>query len=465
MTLYNSNVKRLGAIAIAVAALSGAYAARSFVVSAQDAIPEPTHAANPALNSADDTKTPLDPDIEAILSNNANQRNVPPTIAPPRPASQAYAPDFANEQAEIEELRAKIRTLQNQLNRIPTTLDEQLEQRKIVDELTATQAKIRELESTAGQFSAYKRYRDMQAGATSEADAKRAILDESGLSSNSVAKRIGGGSALTFGEAQTLREQKEALAQQYRQYQQTLRALQPGDEALAENLKKEQDAVLAQIKDINLRLVGAPASPEGAPNALNATGPINPASPINPPTFGAPGTPTFGMPGDVAVKMQKVEEAARLLRESGLSQLAGWVANEIPKLADPNYVETPLTLTSNANGTGSAAYNPFLQPAHEDLQTINDSITDLKARVETLADALANVEVQLKLLTRQTVDSASPVSPAATPAATIDAAPKAEPAATQPAASQPAASLPVDNLPELDELPAPNVPENQAPME
>ena len=478
MTIHNTNLTKIGAIALAVAVVSGAYAIRSRAINAQDA-PNPTPAAATGANATDAPNPPapvpspalgdapqapngtdIDAALRAALSGASNVPGALPGVLPanpPRPASQAYAPDFNADQGELDELRAKIRTLQAQLNKTPTTLDEQLEQRKVVDELAATQAKIRELEANAGQFAAYRRYRDMQAGSPFSSDAdpnrRQAILDESGLNSNSIADRIGGGSALTFGEAQMLRDQKEALTAQYRQYQQTLRALQPGDAGLAENLKKEQDTVLAQIKEINLRLVGAPTSPEGAANPLNLANPTNPGLGAPNAGLGAAGVSAYGMTLDVAAKMQKVEEAARLLREAGLTQLAGWEANEVPKLSEPNYVETPLTMSATTNS--AADYNPFLQPAKQDLQAINDSIAGLKSQIETLAESLANVEVQLKLLSRQAVAAPAPGDAPATPNA-VPADPTSESSDASDATND-ASALP-EEFPELNELPSASQP-------
>ncbi|MBQ8284775.1 MAG: hypothetical protein IJZ10_00560, partial [Thermoguttaceae bacterium] len=224
---------------------------------------------------------------------------------------------------------------------------------------------------------------------------------------------------LAPGEAELLRAQKEELTQQYRQLLQTMRALSPNDEALASTLQMEQTTILNQLKEIDERLANAPQTPAtpAIPNALpNLGGDFETAIP---PENRLPDAASLDLVGgnDVATKMQKAQEAAEILRSVGLVNLAGLAAAEIPRLADPNFAETryvPGTWTEGA-GLAEERYNPFQQVSKDEIDAIKTSIDDLKARVDSLTEIMSNVETQLKLLTRQTVDGASPVAPVAAP--------------------------------------------------
>ena len=174
----------------------------------------------------------------------------------------------------------------------------------------------------------------------------------------------------------------------------------------------------------------APAFPNALPNLggdfANAIPPENRL-----PAFAGASESTDG--NDVAAKMQKAQEAAEILRSVGLVNLAGLATAEIPRLADPNFAETryvPGTWTEGA-GLAEERYNPFQQISKDEIDAIKTSIDDLKTRVDSLTEIMSNVETQLKLLTRQTVDAASPVAPSVpTPEAPAPAtdAPEATPA-------------------------------------
>lgn len=322
-------------------------------------------------------------------------------------------------------IRDRIKQLQTTLQQTPTSAEEQLKQQQAITEMTRLQSELQRIEATVGNFAAYRQARDAQFAQTPKTDqpnaaplgtaipsgdpmlagvgglndqfpgaARQDVLNASGLNGD-LASRVGTGAALTPGEAAMLREQKDGLTQQYRQIQQTLRALQPGDEALAENLRQEQETLLSQLKEIDSRLVGAPAQPL-APIMPNLASPVAPNSTL----------PIAGQDSnDVLDRMQKAQQAAQLLREAGLLQLAGHVVNEIPRMSNPGFTETTLVAGSWAGSAGLSdeANNPFHTVSPKDIEGINNSINELKGRVDALGQTLADVETQLKLLTRQQV--------------------------------------------------------------
>ena len=178
-----------------------------------------------------------------------------PQQGPYGPAANASARSNAE---ELPALRERAQALQAQLQRMPTTLAEQQEQQQAHAELMRLQAQIQQLEA-ASHFSVYRQER-LQA------------LDESGLNTGAAAMRTDLGPGLTPGEVAMLREQKAGLLQQYNQIQQTLRALQPGDSVLADNLKQEQGTIAAQLRDIDQRLSAAPQASVDAQQSLQTLG-------------------------------------------------------------------------------------------------------------------------------------------------------------------------------------------------
>ena len=379
-----------------------------------------------------------------------DQAPAPP--ATPAVPSQAYSPISALQaqpspaanpnQEMIGALRARMQELQSKLTRTPTTIQEQAEQQSIAFELSSLQSQIQRLEMEAaqfGQYADYRRMREQQAGGmpdpTSPAGtgifahgnplAQQPRPDGFAGANPALAEPA----ALSEGEAALLREQKDALTQRFHQLQQAIRSLMPGDEALAENLKKEQDVVLEQLRDVNLRLANAPATP--------ATPIVSTPTPFQIPAANQlPNLANATLPNsDLSVKTQKVQQAVQLLREAGLTQLAGYAANEIPRMATPNYVETPLTPGAWAEGSGLAEerYNPFQQISAKDVEGITGSIDELKKRVDSLAETLANVETQLKLLTRQQVSGYVPTAqPSPEASASVPASEPESPATSAP---------------------------------
>lgn len=398
-------------------------------------VPAPTDA--PISPAPSPTPTPANPNPLGIGAPSVPASPVPTTLQLGGAPYVAPAPS-AVASNDVEALRAQVRTLEGRLRQAPTTAAEQEEQMKIVAELAALQRQIQQAEAAAGDFATYRRNRAAQEGVDLDAN-----LNANPLSAPN-AGSLGGADAqaptaaipLAPGEAELLRAQKEELTRQYRQLQQTMRALSPSDEALATTLRVEQTTLLNQLKEIDERLTNAPQAPTtpAIPNALpNLGGDFADAIPPENrlPAFAGASELTGG--NDVAAKMQKAQEAAEILRSVGLVNLAGLATAEIPRLADPNFAETryvPGTWTEGA-GLAEERYNPFQQISKDEIDAIKTSIDDLKTRVDSLTEIMSNVETQLKLLTRQTVDGASPVAPSVpapeTPAPSLDA-PEAAPA-------------------------------------
>ncbi len=386
-------------------------------------VPAPTDATAPLP-----TPVPVDPNPLGIGAPSVPASPVPTTLQLGGAPNAAPAPSVAAP-TNVETLRAQIRTLESRLRQAPTTAAEQEEQMKIVSELAALQRQIQQAEATAGDFATYRRNRAAQEGVELDAalDANlnanpNPLAAPNGVPStlpNAVAPSPTAAIPLAPGEAELLRAQKEELTRQYRQLQQTMRALLPSDEALAESLRTEQTTLLNQLKEIDERLTNAPAAPTtpAFPNALpNLGGDFTDAIP---PENRLPSATTLGLIGgnDVAAKMQKAQEAAEILRSVGLVNLAGLATAEIPRLADPNFAETryvPGTWTEGA-GLAEERYNPFQQISKDEIDAIKTSIDDLKTRVDSLTEIMSNVETQLKLLTRQTVDAQPSPAVAPTP--------------------------------------------------
>ena len=344
--------------------------------------------------------------------------STPVTPAPTAPGVALMNQSDSNASlGDLPSLRARAQQLQAQLQKMPTSLAEQTAQTAAYNELLDVQSQIQRLEMAAGQFSSYSQARNRMAGvdganaqtqspyAAAQAQNRRQILANSGLNTGAPAS-VAPGQVTTQAEFSLLQEQRDALLQNYRQIQQTLRALQPGDAALAENLRLEQNSIAAQLREIDEKLAAAPASAQiqQLPQANGAN-----------PTSGIPAqnqlltTPSGAIPTlDVSLRIQKVSQAAQLLREAGLAQLANYAATEAPKLADPNFQEQSLVPGSwaESDGLSEARNNPFAQQVKkDDVDALSNKIDDLQSQIEKLTKAFADVEAQLKLLTRNTAST------------------------------------------------------------
>ena len=404
------------------------------VANAQNA-PVPVLPSTPSASAPTDataplpTPSPVAPNTFGVPAQPDTTGSIPPTTSPLNGVPYVAPVPSAAASTNVEALRAQARTLEAQLRVLPTTPAEQEAYQKVVAELSALQRQIQQAEAAVGDFSTYRQARDAQAGSapfaapTNGANAPNAAPLAAGL--GTPASSPAAALPLAPGEAELLRAQKEELTRQYRQLLQTMRALSPSDEALATTLRAEQTTLLNQLKEIDERLTSAPQTPTAPafPNALpNLGGDPNAAIPPENRLSSFGGASELIGGNDVAAKMQKAEEAATLLREIGLVNLAGLAAAEIPRLADPNFAETryvPGTWTEGA-GLAEERYNPFQQISKDEIDAIKTSIDDLKTRVDSLTEIMSNVETQLKLLTRQTVDAAPSVPTPETPAPSTD---------------------------------------------
>ncbi len=357
---------------------------------------------------------------------------VPSATTIPAPSATTAADASASNNAQsLATIRARINELQASLQKMPTSVEEQNVQQKAIQELSSLQAQAMRLEGEAASYAAFRQARDPQnasanpndpfglanpaANSLNTQDSRQALLDASGLNSGYLSQRFDA-NALTPGEVALLREQRSELVLQYQQIQQTLRALQPGDEALAQTLRQELQTIYAQLKDIDTKLAIAPATPNATTNATQQTDPLAGIPEAN--RLVTPDVNALNVLNEQNTRMQKASDAARLLREAGLFKLAGHVDNEIARMSTPNYQETNLVEGSWSAGAGQAeeANNPFHIVTPKDIEGLNDSINDLKTRVDKLGDALSGVETLLKLLTRQQVSGYLPQAEQAAPA-------------------------------------------------
>mgnify|MGYP004645766173 CR=1 FL=1 len=353
----------------------------------------------------------------------APQAVVPGAATIPAPSATTNAAPVATDNSQtLATIRARINELQASLQTMPTSVEEQNAQQKTIQELSALQSQAMRLESEAANYSAFKQAREAQ-NASANLNDPYALANPALNAPNAQDSRqaLLDANALSNGEAALLREQKADLVLQYQQIQQTLRALQPGEEVLAQTLRQELQTIYAQLKDLDAKLASAPATPA-------------PTTPVqqNDPLAGIPEANRLVTPDSNALnvyneqnaRMQKASDAARLLREAGLFKLAGHVDNEVARMSNPNYQETNLVEGSWAASAGQAeeANNPFHIVTPKDIEGLNASINDLKTRVDKLGDALSGIETILKLLTRQQVSGYIPqAEQQAAPAPTTDA--------------------------------------------
>ena len=191
---------------------------------------------------------------------------------------------------------------------------------------------------------------------------------------------------------------KEELTFQLKQLQQTLSVLGPQDEALSATLKEQQTDLLKQLADVNGKL-GQPADSMAAdPNAAiapNISADPNAANGLNPAIAADPTAPmNLNAFND---KVAKAQQAAMLLQEAGLVELANHALNQAAELGNPNFTEAPLP---NAGGDW---FNPGGAKA-DDIAELKATIAELKTQLDTMSASLTEITTQLKLLSRQSVE-------------------------------------------------------------
>lgn len=188
-----------------------------------------------------------------------------------------------------------------------------------------------------------------------------------------------------------LKQIKEELTFQLKQIQQTLTMLGPQDEALSTTLKEQQADLLKQLQDVNGKL-GEPAdSTAAAPTAPGA-----PAIPGDPATALQGADPTAPINVEAFTdKMAKINQAATLLQEAGLPELANAALNQAAAGGGAPLADNP---SANADW-----YNPGGAKA-EDIAEMKGAMAEMKAQLDAVTAALADINTQLKLLSRQSVE-------------------------------------------------------------
>ena len=204
-----------------------------------------------------------------------------------------------------------------------------------------------------------------------------------------------------------LKQIKEELTFQLKQLQQTLTTLGPQDAALSTALKEQETDLLKQLTDINAKLgASAQGATESSPNALDPNAPLLPTDPNANAGMNADMINT----GDVADRIAKVSQAAILLREAGLVELANHALNQAGSLSDPNFVEAPISATQQAP-SGAEWFAPGQAAQSQDIAELKETSAAMKAQIDQMVSDLKNIDAQLKLLSRQAV--AAPAPPAA----------------------------------------------------
>ena len=196
-----------------------------------------------------------------------------------------------------------------------------------------------------------------------------------------------------------LKQIKEELTFQLKQLQQTLTMLGPQDEALSATLKEQQTDLLKQLADVNAKL-GSAAAPVADAAAL----PAEDAAPAVtlPADAAAPNIPGTINAGDAAERIAKVSQAAVLLREAGLIELANHAVNQAGALSDPNFVEAPINAMPRAEA-GADWFAPDQAAQAQDIAELKETSAATKSQVEQILADLKNIDAQLKLLSRQAV--------------------------------------------------------------
>ncbi|MBQ1456608.1 MAG: hypothetical protein IIZ25_12260 [Thermoguttaceae bacterium] len=195
-----------------------------------------------------------------------------------------------------------------------------------------------------------------------------------------------------------LRQIKEELTFQIQQIQQTLGMLGPQEEALASALNGQKGELLQQLKEIETRLGAAPADA-----AAQLPGNIPAAGPDAPPAADTPvGTPIADQAAAASAfteRTAKINQAAALLREAGLNDLA-----EIIIQTDPSAM-VDFQANQNQFAGQNQWYSPD-QPVTEKVGELKGTIDELKAEIDSLKTELQDISAQLRLLTRQSTGGA-----------------------------------------------------------
>ena len=205
-----------------------------------------------------------------------------------------------------------------------------------------------------------------------------------------------------------LRQIKEELTFQIQQIQQTLGMLGPQEEALATALNSQKGELLEQLKEIETRLGAAPADPAAQlPGNPPAAAPAASPAPVPPAADTPVGTPIADPAASenaFAERTAKITQAAALLREAGLNDLAEIIIQTDPSaMVDFPAGQNPL---ANQPLAGQNQWYSPDQPVAERVGELKGTIDELKAEIDSLKTELQDISAQLRLLTRQSTGGA-----------------------------------------------------------
>lgn len=398
---------------------------------------------------------PAVPMIPAVPTASAAPAASAVPTAPAVPAVPAATPSAANSSAGAElysTLRQREQRLVDDLSELkPTDADYQERIQSIGTELRDVQSRLQELSFSNSAFpsgfggplpdSAANGGGVPVAGGLGIQAGMPPVGAENGMGlGNPTAGGLGisGNRALSGGfdpmtDPALLKQIKEELTFQLKQLQQTLRMLGPQDEALQTTLKEQETDLLEQLKQVNEKLgksdepakVGEESAQDGTISSVKP--PLLPGLNGEPAKGSAeslsgagalPTTPGMVDANDVAQRLQKVSQAAVLLREAGLFDLANQALNQAETLADPN--RSALTvdpaLTGLQEGAGNDWFTPPGAAKASDLAELKEASQAIGARVDQMVENLKAIETQLKLLSRQMVDQGNPATPPVIPA-------------------------------------------------
>lgn len=229
-------------------------------------------------------------------------------------------------------------------------------------------------------------------------------------------------------DPQVLENVKEELTLQLKQLQQTLRALQPQDVILAQTLREQQLTLLNQLKGINDQIdalkhqnSGAIQTPDSLaslnssnaiPNVLPPVADINSATlpgSILPGDLNAtnlnPENYLLNSPNDATTKMRKANEAAQILREVGLNDLANQILNIIPQMMNPDFKEPVQNQWNDNPNLIDSINNPYQTIPSAEVTELKGAISELRSEIEKMSQELVEMNTQLKLLSRQAVSA------------------------------------------------------------
>ena len=243
---------------------------------------------------------------------------------------------------------------------------------------------------------------------------------------------------------------REDITSQLRQIQDMLRTLQPQDEQLSKMLKGQQAELMSQLQELDKQMGAAgtakntaktdPATASATTPTADATGltpsippaaaippaalsPVSPAAPVTPSVE----LPVSGASLPNAEQSKKIEQAAKLLREAGLEQMAVQVSMMGNLPLPEGGAAAPFSWNGENNSLNSRARDPFAAEPSQEVVELKKSVEELKSDLQKVSTELENITSQLKLISHKIVAESAAAPAPVTPA----------PAASAPAAEKP----------------------------